>query len=299
MSQTQLNISAVEYFGRHGLTADTHRVALICALLWVGCCRSKLLKMMTPCGLKTSAGDDFADNDIAVAITQLEEGHLIVTDPTDPDVFRLVDSLRVPLYRELLATHPGETLPQLIRQMDTSLLTNLGTSRSWGLKVSRPMTIAYVRASFLAGSSNTALFDLRRLVGCSFDWQAIVAPAIHEGFDGPSFERIEPLWRSQLALQAVRSTCLDWSRDFDLLVDWAFEFLGRQPKQLSVDLRAALGDLALQRGDAILVERAVGGLDGGLAAGVRAAQSVRVARDDCSPAPTAQRVPPAGAAAPA
>ena len=197
------HIAAVEHFGRHGLTADTHRVALICALLWVDCCRGKLLKMMASCGLKTGAGDDFADNDIAVAMTQLREGHLIVTDPTNPDVFRLADSLRVPLYRELLATHPGETLPQLIRQMDPSLLTNLGTSRSWGLKISRPMTIAYVRASFLAGSSNTELFDLRRLVSCSFDWQAIVDPAIHEGFDGPSFERIEPLSAVAAGLQAV------------------------------------------------------------------------------------------------
>lgn len=268
MNRTSLNRAAIDQLDRHGLPPDTYKVALACALLWTFRSNTDLHRLLGLSGLVSSAGKAFTASDVKAATQQLREHQLLVDEPSRATSFHLVDSLRAPLYRQLLETNPGDTLARLVAELDRF---DPARSAYYWPTGSIPTTIAYVRAKFYCGAPNAELAHIRSVLSRSMEWPPIVVNALLLPFDGPSFERIEPLWRSQLAYQAVATTCLYWATDYHPVVEWAAEQLAQNPNQLSEDLRLALGDLAMQRADSGLLQAALAGLDDGLSAAIRAA----------------------------
>ncbi|SBT09954.1 Non-specific serine/threonine protein kinase [Candidatus Accumulibacter aalborgensis] len=274
MNRTILNVAALEALDRRGLRPDTHKVALGSALLWTYRTPTELQRLMSLSGLPTTETKRvFSATDVKVALSELRRKDLLVDDPTRPAACQLVDSLRVPLYRQLLETHTGDRLARMVVEAD-SIDPTRSSAGFYGPMGGIPTTIAYVRAKFFSGAPSDELTQIRNTVARSMEWGPILTRAILFGFDGPSFERIEPQWRWQAAAQAVGTICLYWSRDFDLVADWAFDQLAQHPEQLTPGLREVLADLALQRGDVAALESALAGLDSSLTAVLRAARLV-------------------------
>ncbi|HPT49534.1 MAG TPA: DEAD/DEAH box helicase [Accumulibacter sp.] len=244
---------------RHGLSADSHAVALACAVLWTFANTPLVHRLLTTNGLKTVAGKAFTAADVKGAVQDLRQQGMLEDDSSrNQGAFKLVDALRVPLYRQLLQANPGDTLAHLI-----ATLHHFNPGRSdyyWSLG-GMAATIGYVRAKFLSGAPADELHQLRNSVGRSMDWNTVVIEGLLKGFDGQSFEHIEPTTRWQLAGRAVASTCLYWSSTFEPVVDWSIEQLARQPAQFPTELRHAIGDLAMQRGDTPLWKIALAGAD--------------------------------------
>ena len=268
---SSLNSSAIEQLDRLGLTPDTHKVALAYALLWTFRSQTDVHRALTIGGLSSSAGKAFTLADVKAAVEELRGKRLLLDPPARTSSWQLVDSLRAPLYRQLLACHPGNHLAQLIARLDHFDPTR--SSYYWHTG-SMAATIAYVRAKFFSGAQHEELVALRQLVGRSMDWNEILTNGLLLAFDGPSFERIDPVERAQLAYQSVASICVYWSDVFNPVADWAFGQLERNPEQLPGDLRRVLADLALQRDHRELLQRALHGLDDGLSNAIRAAALV-------------------------
>ncbi|MEF8766807.1 MAG: DEAD/DEAH box helicase [Candidatus Accumulibacter phosphatis] len=270
MLKNSLNNSAIEQLDKHGLTPDTHKVALACALLWTARTQTDVHRLLGLSGLTTSTGRAFTFNDVKSAVEELKDKKLLVA-AARPTAFQLVDALRAPLYRQLLETRPGKCLPGLVAELDRFDPTR--SSYYWPSS-SLPTTIAYVRAKFFSGTASEELSAIRQLVARSMDWNVILTQALLLGFDGPSFEYIDPVERSRLACRGVASICLNWAPDFNPIAEWALDQIRRHPDQVSSDLRPALAELALQRSDADLLQQALQGLDNGFAAAIRAAALV-------------------------
>ncbi|WP_291991911.1 hypothetical protein [Candidatus Accumulibacter sp. ACC003] len=271
MNKPSLNRSAIEQLDRLGLPPNTHKVALACALLWTFRSNTDVYRLLALSGLQNSAGKAFTASDVKAANQQLRDSDLLVDENARATTFQLVDALRAPLYRQLLDTHPGNTLAQLIVDLD-----HFDPSRSthYWPTANLPTAIAYVRARFHSGAPGEELAHVKNVLSRSIEWSTIVIKGILLPFDGPTFEHIEPVWRSQLADQAVATLCRYWIPDYLPIADWACEQLRQDPDRLSDDLRLALGDLAMQRGDADLLHAALPESNEGLDAGVYAAALV-------------------------
>jgi superfamily II DNA or RNA helicase len=271
MLRNPLNTAAIDQLDKLGLTADTHKVALACALLWTYRSPTEIHRLLGLTGLKTSAGKVFTVGDVKQAVQDLARRQLLLDDPARPAAIQLPDALRAPLYRQLLETSPGNQLIQLICELD-----HFDPSRSryyWGTG-SIPTTIAYVRAKFFLGAPAAELANIRNQVSQYIGWDSILVNGILLGFDGPSFERIDAVERWQLASQATAGICLYWAKPYLPVADWAFAQLEQHPAELSESLRMALADLAMQRADARLLAAALAGNNSGVAAGIRAAMLV-------------------------
>jgi superfamily II DNA or RNA helicase len=268
MNKPALNAAALEKLDRHGLTPDVHKVALASALLWTFRTNTDLHRLLSLSGLRCGSGKAFTVGDVKAASQDLRERGLLVDEPSRATTFRLIDSLRTVLYRQLLETGQGDSLARLIGEVDRFDPATAGYYWPTG---SVPTSIAYVRAKFLSGAPSEDLSHMRSILSRSMDWSAILTEALVLPFDGASFQRIEPIWRSRLAGQAIASLCIFASQAYLPIADWAIEQLADDPEALSTDLRLTLGDLAMQRGDSALLEAALHGLDDGLSAAIRAA----------------------------
>ena len=273
MTQLRLNTNVLNRLNKYDLAPDARRVALISALLWTYYSQTELLAMLRDLDLRTVDGRVFDHAAAREAIAELRRRELLVVDPSRIAAFRLVDALRIPLYRDLLETNPGDILPRLITEHNRLPEWLPGQGQLWPTAAGST-TIAYIRAKFMTGASHNEMIELRNAVTRLSDWSAIVQAAIYEGFDGLSFSRIDPTWRAHLTADAVASTSLFWWTEFAPVVEWAFDQVLRQAEPLPVELRLLLADLALLRGERSLFDLALAGIDGGLAAGVRAAQLV-------------------------
>ncbi|WP_295488395.1 DEAD/DEAH box helicase [Accumulibacter sp.] len=271
MNKPSLNRTAIAQLDQLGLPPDTHKVALACALLWTFRSNTDVHRLLGLSGLVNCAGKAFTAADVKSATLALRQNDQLVEDPARPAAFHLVDELRAPLYRQLLETHGGNTLAQLVADLDH--FDPARSSYYWPTG-SLPTTIAYLRARFYSGAPSEELSHLKQVLSRSMDWPQIVVKALLLPFDGPSFEHIEPTWRSQLAYQAVVTVCLYWAPEYRPVADWAGEQLRRHADWLSEDLRLALADLATQGADSELREAALVGIEEGLRAGIGAAALV-------------------------
>ncbi len=271
MLKNPLNTAAIEQLDTLGLTRDTHKVALAWALLWTYRTPNEVHRLLGLSGLTSDAGKAFTLSDVKRAVLELNKKELLHESPDGVPGSRLQDSLRAPLYRQLLETNPGGGLARLICEVDHFEPTR---SHYYWISSSGPTTIAYVRAKYFSGAPGRELAVIRNLVSQTMGWEYIVGQATLLAFDGPSFELIDPVERGQLACQAVASVCLYWQYDYTPIADWAAEQQRQRPARLPDDLRRALADLALQRGDADLLQATLAGLDDGLAMALRAAMQV-------------------------
>ena len=172
MNKTTLDLSALAQLDRHGLSPDTYKVALGSALLWTYRNQSELHQLMRLCGLPTQTERTFAASDVKAALTELRRRELLVDDPLRPAAFQLVDSLRAPLYRQLLETHTGDRLARMVVEAD-SIDPTRSSPGFYGPMGGIPTTIAYVRAKFFSGAPSEELTSpscpSKRLQSSDFD----------------------------------------------------------------------------------------------------------------------------------
>ena len=94
MPSTPFNADAIENLDTHGLTADTHKVALVSALAWSYRTPADLHRLLGLCALKTTARKTFTAGDVKLAINQLREKGLLNSDQQRGTGVQLVDVLR-------------------------------------------------------------------------------------------------------------------------------------------------------------------------------------------------------------
>jgi superfamily II DNA or RNA helicase len=267
MPSTPLNTAAIENLDTHGLTADTHRVALVSALAWSYRTPADLHRLLGLCALKTSAHKTFAAGDVKLAISQLREKGLLDNNQQRGTSVQLVDALRLALYRDLLQTQPGSALLQAVAALDY-----LDSSRLpfyWPSN-SLPTAIAYLRAKAYSGAPYEELQRLRSILARSFDWHSILTQAVLLPFDGPSFEYLDAACRSIVTQEAIAHVCVFWLPEYEPLAEWAYQQCTRDPAGVSQQLRCALAELAVWRADGARLEALLADLGDGMSASLHA-----------------------------
>jgi len=249
----------VQQSDTQGLPADTHKVALAAALLWSNFTRTQAHELLSLLEFKNAAGRNFTGEQVRMAFQELNQRQLLDEHAQRPGYFRLVDSLRVPLYRQLLELKGGRRLVDLICRVHQFDLRRIWFNSFRGKPSA---SIALLRAMLLAGAGREEIAPLAEVLNQEQNWWQLAAEAVLLPFDGESFERLDPYWQSEMANRAVISLSKLWSSAFLPVVDWAWARLQSRPESLAPHLRMALADLALQRGDQALLEQALHGIDG-------------------------------------
>ncbi len=258
----------LEQLDQLGLTADTHKVALAAALLWSYCTRNELQKLLSLLGFKTTAGRAFSQESLKAAQDELAGKQLLVAHPSRQGYFHLNDALRLALYQQLLELKTANQLLQLICQCHGFSLHPLPY---YAFSGNTSGAIAVLRALFLAGTGQEEMMPVLKAVALGDDWLDHAARAVLLPFDAASFERLDAYWQSELAYSAQVALSLYWSNDLLPVFEWACAKLNAQPEALSSYFRMALGDVAVQRGDTALLNKALDGLDAGACDALRAA----------------------------
>ncbi len=263
---TATPVEAIDKLDKQGLTADTHKVALASALLWTERTRTDLYNLLPHLEFKSSAGRNFTADQVKTAIDELKKKRLLQENAKRPGYFHLADALRISLYRQLLELKAGKLVGLVCRfhgfDLRRTRYFNFGH---------QPVTIALLRAMLLSGAGREELASLINAISQEQDWGQLGAHAVLLPFDAASFKRIDPYWQSELANRAVISVSNLWSSNLLPIVDWAMEQLQTAPQTLAPYLRMALADIALQRGDQLLLHKALNNLDGAGCDAIRAA----------------------------
>jgi len=263
-------VDAIGKLEKRGLTADTHKVALAGALLWSYCTRTDLYNLLPLLEIKNSAGRNFTSEQVKTALDELKGKQLVLEHAQRPGYFLLADALRIMLYQQLLDLRDGGELVDVISRF---YHFDFRQTRYYGIG-NRPGIIALLRALLLAGKGREELAPLVNALNQEQNWGQFGGHAVLLPFDAASFKRIDPYWQSELANRAVISVCNHWSGDMLPVVDWAIEQLQTRPTSLAPYLRMALADIALQRGDHDLLQKALHGIDGGGCDALRAAAMI-------------------------
>ncbi|MBL8399337.1 MAG: DEAD/DEAH box helicase [Candidatus Accumulibacter sp.] len=258
--------------GTFGLTPEIYPVAAIAALLWTYASPSDLYRALSSAGLNSLSGKPFTMAEIKRVIEELRRHGLIDDDAENPKATdgKLVDSLRIPLYRHLLQANPGQTLVRIIAA--THRYEPGYSSFFWGL--SKRASIAYFRAKYLSGASYQEISPQLSSVSRTHDGPTLIYLALIDGFDGATFEFLDPSNRWLLAYRSMANLCLYWSTEYLPIADWLIGQLGERPNELPADIRLIIGDLAFQRDDRSLLAAAIAGIDDGTVDGLQAAAQV-------------------------
>jgi superfamily II DNA or RNA helicase len=264
---TALPVSAIDQLDKQGLTADTHKVALAAALLWTYSTRTDLNNLLPLLEFKSSAGRNFTAELVKKATDELKAKHWLEENAQRPGYFQLADTLRIPLYAQLLSLMSGRELVSLVCRFHRVDLQHLRYYRV----DNRSGTVALLRALFLSGAGQAELAPLLNAINRDEDWGQQAAYAVLLPFDAASFERIDAHWQTDLAYRASISVSNAWSGKLLPVVDWAMGQLQATPAKLAPHLRLALADVALQRGDRALLQQALDGIGGGASDALRAA----------------------------
>jgi superfamily II DNA or RNA helicase len=255
----------------HDLSFNAHQLAVASALLWTFRTQTDVFKLLSTLGLKNEEKRSMTATEAKAAIAELRDKKHLVEHPTRDGYFHLVDALRAPLYRQLLAANPGETLANLIAAFER---IDSEKQRFFWYAWNSSTAVALVRAKFLSGAPPETLLPIKQAIERSLDWDAIVTTALLDGFDEPSFERIFPSVRWELAYLAVAKLCLYWANDLLPIADWSIEQLRKSPTEIPLAVRLVIADLALQQRDDALLEQALVGIDDGMSAALRAGKLI-------------------------
>jgi superfamily II DNA or RNA helicase len=265
---TQPTADAARQPDTQGLTADTHKIALAGALLWSYFTRTDIYNLLPLLAFKNSAGRNFTAEQVNTALDELKRQQLLQEHAQRTGNFILADALRVALYRQLLELMDSRQLIELICSFHQFDLRRI---RYYSFSGKLSGSIALLRAMLLAGSGREELVPLVNVLNEEQDWWQLAAYAVLLPFDGDSFNRLDPYWQYELANRAVISVSNHWSSSLLPVVDWANAQLQARPETLVPYLRMALADIALQRGDNALFEKALHGIDSGGCDALRAA----------------------------
>lgn len=251
-----------------GLPADTHSVALACALLWVYFTRTDVFQLLPLLAFKNSAGRNFTSEQVKSTLETLKQRQLLDEHPKTPGYFQLADSLRVPLYRQLLEFKEARQLLELVCRFHQFDLQRI---RHYTFSGKQSGSIALLRALLLAGAGREEIVPLANMLNQQSSFWELAGQAVLLPFDSESFERLDPYWQSEMANWAALSVSGYWSSKFLPVVDWAVARLQSRPESVVPNLRMALAAVALQRGDSVLFEQALQGIKGSSCDGLRAA----------------------------
>ena len=149
-------IVAIDKLDKQGLTADTHKVALAAALLWTYCTRTDLYHLLPLLAFKDSAGRNFTVERIRMAADELKAKQWLQENSQRPGYFQLADTLRIPLYQQLLELMAGSELVSLICRFHR---VDLRQMRYYRID-NRSGTIALLRAMLLSGAGQAELAPL-------------------------------------------------------------------------------------------------------------------------------------------
>jgi hypothetical protein len=234
-----------------GLTPDTHKVALACALLWTYRSPTEMHRLLGLCGLKTSAGKAFTVGDVKQAVQDLARRQLLLDDPRAPPLSscptrcarRSTGSCSKPA---------GDQLVQLI--CEPTILTRRDQGYYWGPRAAfrRPSPTCAPSSSGRAEpqSWRTSGTRSQSWTGTAFSSTAScsVSMARVSSASTPSaLAACQPGHRQHLPALVAKH--------YLPVADWAFEQLAQRPAELSESLRMALADLAMQRADAACWKR--------------------------------------------
>lgn len=255
-----------------GLSADTYKVALAIALFWTWRTRTDVLGLLAKMGMKTREGRNFTAEGVKLALNELAKDKMLVEASARPGYFHLADTLRLPLYRQLLELRDGNEWADLLARVD-----NISEKSGWwyysGAQAAG-MT-ALLRARLAGGADADDMDALRHMVErAGGDWGELITNAVLEPFDEGLFERIADDYRWLIAEGAVQSVATVWSPRYAPVAAWAEHRLSRRPRDVPAMARWALADLALQRGNHRLFQQALDGLDGAASAALHAGMQI-------------------------
>lgn len=250
------------------LSTDSFQISMAMTLLWTWRTRTDIYSMLRPFGLKRADGLAFTSEDVKVALQDLR-GHGLLVERDGPNAYaRLHDKLRIPLYRQMLDAYSGDALRGILFPF-VGYHANRG---GYHWPVSRSGTVALLRLILLSGMPEKEFTPLSRMIqNSSQEWDALLHEALYEAFDATSFARIDAAIRWDLLYRALRLMSAYWREDMLVVCDLAVTYFDADAADLPLELRLALGDLFLQRGDTARLERALAGLDVGYAQALRAA----------------------------
>lgn len=257
-------------FDRHGLSENTHKVALAAALLWTWRTRTDLLALLVRMPWKNREGRRFTAEEVKAALDELRRGKNLVEIPNRPGYTRLADPLRIRLYRQLLEIGDGLSWARLLSEVD-----GFDSHSYWyfsGNQLSG--AIALLRARLLGGATGKEIERLHFAISRSHDWDGIVDEAILKPFDAETFALLADDVRWPLIVRATQEYTVRWDAAREGIVRWAEQRLRENPQAIPVAARWALADLALQRGDQTLFERSLEGLDDATTDALRAASLI-------------------------
>lgn len=258
-------------FDRHGLSSDTHRVALAVALFWTWRTRTDVLGLLSRMGFKSREGRNFTADQVKAALDELRRGKQLAEASSRPGYFRLDDRLRVRLYRQLLDLDTGAAWARLLEAFD-----GIDTKRAyWSFYGNQLAGVtAILRARLLGGATAKEIEALHYMVSRSQEWYPVIDEAILKPFDVETFEQIADDVRWPLAISATQELAVLWSRERQPIGDWAEKKLLEMPATVPHEARWALADIGLQRADRSLFERALDGLDDAPSDAFRAAEMI-------------------------
>ncbi len=251
------------------LPPDLYRVALAMGLLWASRPRTASYNLLRLLGLRRADGWAFTSADVKQAQDGLRERGLLVESALREGTARLVDGLRVPLYRTLLEERGGPALRGALYELESYHPERRSYTYYWPI-YDAAATIGLVRLALFSGTPAAELKAMADAIARAGSWEAILREAAFAGFDGPSFERIEPSWRDALLYQAVSEMPLYWQPELLPPCDWALSRVMPEPATFSTAVRLALAELLLLRGEAEGVRALLEGVDSGAADALRA-----------------------------
>ncbi len=258
------------------LSEHALQVSLAMALLWTYRPRSAAYSLLQSMGLKRPDGKNFTQEDIKIAHRELHGHGMLAELPGRDGYCRLRDDLRIPLYRRLLDDIPAPSLLAALQRLD-SFRPDQARYR-WPL-YGRAETASLLRLMAFTGTPAEEFSRLARLIEQSMmDWGSILDNAFFEGFDGPTFERMDPGLQTQLLYYAATRLIQFWQPDLLPACEWALGKLDSRRDTLPPHVRLGLADLLLQRGDAAGANRALDGLDSGAVDALRASLLVQQGR---------------------
>jgi len=257
------------------LSADLRRVALAMSLLWTYRPRNAVQRLLGLLGMRRDDRRAFTQGDVRQAQEALRERGLLLEMAPKEGTCRLADELRIPLYREFLEKVSRDALRTAIYTLESY---DPALTRYYWPIYDTGSTITLLRLAFFFGTQEVEFQRLVELVSRATNWEAILNEAVYSGFDGPSFERIDPAWREVLVLEAVKGVCGSWERELVPVCDWALAKLAEDAKAMPIALRLALAELLLHRGEPEGVAAALEGIEGGAADALRAGVLVQAGR---------------------
>ena len=249
------------------LAADQLQVAAALALLWTYRTSADVYNLLRQLDWKRQDGRPFTQDSVRSAVAELGRLGVLDREPRRDGYLRLRDDFRMPLYRYVLDTYPAARLRDAVYRLE-------GYSPNvrryyWPLN-SAAGTVAVLRISLFSGMEQSEFIQLLELIGRSQNIDSYLTWGFDEGYDPEFFYQYAPAAWDSFLYRMLTRLALSWAPSALPACDWAIAKLDQTPDLLSEGVRVGLADLLVQQGDGVRLERALEGLESGVAHMLRA-----------------------------